>query len=629
MCALAEGVPFSRTCYSTAESGQDIVSSTRATRAFLKGPLSFIVRCLTMRRRATQLENLETKIEHLVNALSSKQAQQNGSMNVGRPISSRSPPSDQTSPLTQPSERSNTQGSYADTSLSPTITSTTSPNDVAMVNINDTELCPRIRGADVVSQQPLQSMQQALNISLTEAEALLRRYQRLLAQNMPFVKLRPDTSVQQLWLDKPLLLHAIVTVAHYHDLPRQQAMVKNLIRDISERLLINSEKTIGNLQGILVFINWYHCHIFWAGQLTNLLHLAMALTVDLAIDRSPAMLDHLKPAALKNANERCHNNRAPTLEDHRALAGTYYMSATMSASFKKLEAMKYSKYLDDVLSTLQHKKEYDSDLHLVQICRLQHFMDDALGNEMTSVPTSVQIRAFQAELSQLRNTDPCPSANNKPLRMQYLTAEIAVWEVALSDVLDNKAKVLRPHLESLHQCIQSIKALIDVFFAISAPMYWTIAHASFGHFAHCLIILFKLVNLDIDGWDFKDFNELLDFRRVCDEAAQRYDESTTLGPEGEDLNNDTFTKWSFRLRWMKQMCDAKYAPEDGAEATKTAAVGGQSAVATPGVQQPTPPDDVLSGDFFNYLDDNFWQSFAGEVDTGFMDQPMMPFWRMS
>lgn len=39
-------------------------------------------------------------------------------------------------------------------------------------------------------------------------------------------------------------------------------------------------------------------------------------------------------------------------------------------------------------------------------------------------------------------------------------------------------------------------------------------------------------------------------------------------------------------------------------------------------QQPTPPDDVLSGDFFNYLDESFWQSFAGDYELGFPEMAM-------
>lgn len=34
-------------------------------------------------------------------------------------------------------------------------------------------------------------------------------------------------------------------------------MVKQMMRDVSERILINGEKSLDILQGIIVFVNWY------------------------------------------------------------------------------------------------------------------------------------------------------------------------------------------------------------------------------------------------------------------------------------------------------------------------------------------------------------------------------------
>lgn len=93
---------------------------------------------------------------------------------------------------------------------------------------------------------------QALGVTMSEAEILLDRFQRLMAPGLPFVVIAPDATAQKLYAQKPLLLHTIVTVTYFHDLPKQQVMVKNLMRDVSERVLMNNEKNIGVLQGILV-----------------------------------------------------------------------------------------------------------------------------------------------------------------------------------------------------------------------------------------------------------------------------------------------------------------------------------------------------------------------------------------
>lgn len=135
---------------------------------------------------------------------------------------------------------------------------------------------------------------------MSEAEILVDRFRRLMAHTFPFVILPQNARASQLSIDKPLLLHSIVTVTYFHDFPRQQMMLKHLMRDISERVIINNEKSIDILQGILVLVAWYHPHVFTSQQSTNLLHLAQALTVDLQIDRAPFQCaQDIKQAAAK------------------------------------------------------------------------------------------------------------------------------------------------------------------------------------------------------------------------------------------------------------------------------------------------------------------------------------------
>ena len=93
---------------------------------------------------------------------------------------------------------------------------------------------------------------QSIGTSLMQAEILLDRYRRLLAPEMPFVVIPSHVTAQHLYTDKPLLLRAIVTVTYFHNLPEQRRMVKMMMRDVSERVLLNNEKNIGIIQAILV-----------------------------------------------------------------------------------------------------------------------------------------------------------------------------------------------------------------------------------------------------------------------------------------------------------------------------------------------------------------------------------------
>lgn len=93
-------------------------------------------------------------------------------------------------------------------------------------------------------------------MSLSDASILFYRYMRLMAPSMPFVVVPDGTDPWELAEQKPFLMQVITTVAYFHDLPKQQVMVKDLMRKISEKLLMRNEKSLEVLQGILVLIAW-------------------------------------------------------------------------------------------------------------------------------------------------------------------------------------------------------------------------------------------------------------------------------------------------------------------------------------------------------------------------------------
>jgi len=322
--------------------------------------------------------------------------------------------------------------------------------------------------------------------------------------------------------------------------------------------------------------------------------------------------------------------RIPTMAERRALAGVFYLTSVLASSFKKIDALDYSKYLDDSVNALEQAREYESDLFLAQIVRLQHLAEETHSAETPSAPMQIYIRAFKADLDKLKQMDQCQD-QNVYLKMQYLASEILVWEMSLNDLLESKAKPLRTHLDNLYRCIEAIKAFIDVYFSISSNYYLTMPFSAFGHFAHAFIALTRLASLEIEGWDMRAMTGTLNFATVIEEAAIRFDGAATSSPDGLQVNNEVFSKWAARVRWMKQIYEAKFTQPDGPERVVEGheALGSfmrspghyssDGAGATAGAQQPTPPDDVLSGDFFNYLDENFWSSFGTDAELGFPD----------
>jgi hypothetical protein len=378
--------------------------------------------------------------------------------------------------------------------------------------------------------------------------------------------------------------------------------------------------------------------VFWGQQLTNLFHLAIAMAVDLGIDRLPTNCPDFK-----NASAKAMRGPAPdtsttttTLEECRTLAGVFYLTSMLGSSFKKIDGLTYTKFLDDCLTRLIAAKEYDSDLRLVQMVRLQRLAEETHTTEIASAPVQMYIKAFEADLERLKQNDPCRGMpEHSFLKMQYLTSEVLIQEISLSAVQENGSEPIRNYMDGLYRCVESVKALLAEFYNWPTNTYLTLPFSVFGQFAHAFICLVRLASLENEGWDMAR-SLVIDFPAFIEEAAVRYDQSTKSSPDGMPANNDSFAKWAHRLRWMKGIFEAKFvkqpeasnaATEERADSVRSSLYTPQdtygSSAVTPSVQQPTPPDEVFSAEFFNYLEDaDFWNSFGAGYNIGFADMDM-------
>lgn len=85
----------------------------------------------------------------------------------------------------------------------------------------------------------------------------------------------------------------------------------------------------------------------------------------------------------------------------------------MALGFGRIESMRYTKYMQECLTTLESEEEYSTDVMLVFLVRIQHLTErisqlnspDSPTEEVVGVPTapmSAYVSAFQAELDRIR-----------------------------------------------------------------------------------------------------------------------------------------------------------------------------------------------------------------------------------
>lgn len=357
----------------------------------------------------------------------------------------------------------------------------------------------------------------------------------------------------------------------------------------------------------------------------------MSLVADLNIDRAPDSCEKFRLANGSNAMVPPFSN-----EERRAFLGAYYLTSMMSTSFKKLSALKWSPWMTDCAETLDKEAEYESDAYLVATVRIQHLMEDVMAVEAFEAPMRYVANSYEADLDRI----PTPSLSGRAKLLseqQIASARVAIWTNSLTGLAESKSKngsELRQRLDGLWRCVQAVHAYFELYLAMPADIFLTLPFQTFGQSVLASVTLLRLATLEVDGWDPAALREDINYSTIVGETMRQFEAVESARPDGIQVNNDSFTKWASKLRYMKNLYDQRY--PSGASGhvpvVPDVSAGGRQwprdvplqqqqqqqqtsryGAAEPAVQQqPTPSEDWSANPsaVFTYFDDAFWNSFS-------------------
>lgn len=153
------------------------------------------------------------------------------------------------------------------------------------------------------------------------AYRLVRKFQESFVWSFPFVVI--DTDGPTLRQQEPFLFHAILTVTANDTPPIQHDLSESFRRELG-RLVEYARKSLGILQGLLVYGGWYHGFYHPASQqLSTVVQLCVAMVQDLGYSTP------LKRRPGKFSASECSifNRPSGSLSEKRAFLGTWYLSA--------------------------------------------------------------------------------------------------------------------------------------------------------------------------------------------------------------------------------------------------------------------------------------------------------------
>jgi len=89
-----------------------------------------------------------------------------------------------------------------------------------------------------------------------EADYLIEVFRTQIALQFPFVVIPPDISARDLCTNNPFLYRTVMVVASCKNVARQIVLRNDFTSDLCEKVLIESQKSLDILQGLLVFVAW-------------------------------------------------------------------------------------------------------------------------------------------------------------------------------------------------------------------------------------------------------------------------------------------------------------------------------------------------------------------------------------
>ncbi|KAE8370355.1 hypothetical protein BDV27DRAFT_79170 [Aspergillus caelatus] len=198
-------------------------------------------------------------------------------------------------------------------------------------------------------------------LTLAQCNRLLDKFRTVKMPQFPFVIITDSMNAISLRQEYPFLLVAIMTVSSEDRPALQKDLDHEVKRTVSTRIIMNNERNIDLLLGLLVYTAWYHYH--WESMLPHMymfLQITVTMVADLGLDRQPNFTMRNIAASLGRPNSAHQRLASDSATGKRALLGTFYL-CSVSSLFRQQLFMKHTDWINQCCDSLMKSPEFPSD----------------------------------------------------------------------------------------------------------------------------------------------------------------------------------------------------------------------------------------------------------------------------
>ncbi|KAH9219738.1 hypothetical protein DL95DRAFT_404483 [Leptodontidium sp. 2 PMI_412] len=339
-------------------------------------------------------------------------------------------------------------------------------------------------------------------VTLKQAEDLLLTY-RAKASFFPFVKVAPEATVPSLSRTSPFLLLAILTSASIQDPLLHHQIDHEFKRVLSSKVLLQGQRSLDFLQGLLVYIAWYPVHVNPRDTTSfTYMNLAISLLTDLGLDREAPITKTDGAVTSTDLVEGDHFTAAA----RRTYLGCYYMSSaaesffpTIKSGFRKPSNREYRDLLDmdsEGLMGEEFSTEIGSTVKLQRICELMGDMNSlprpAIDSRMEALNDEVNTQMFLGKLQEWQNSTP-ENVKNQATFMEIVVygQPLGFFRMPYRDFLRDTG--YRPmNIAHLMSCLNACKKYFDYLLSLPESMYLQFTSIHWGYVVHATVAMSRL-----------------------------------------------------------------------------------------------------------------------------------------
>ncbi|KAK6832954.1 hypothetical protein PG987_007648 [Apiospora arundinis] len=397
-------------------------------------------------------------------------------------------------------------------------------------------------------------------LSYADAEAILQTFRTKRLRHFPILYIPPEMDAQVLQRERPFLWMCIRAVCS-RSVKEQNALADRIRQILAKRVIVDCDRDLDLLQGLLVFLGW--CAYFSYGKpfLCTLCNMAISIAFDLRITRCA------REDMIANSHMNCFTaytwrnlpkglNIPPFSNETRRALLACFIICTNICSFMKFDVVQWSPSLSDCMTKLAETHETQADEILIALAKIARVSEDVArtykgpeDREKAASP-SIFVKAYLDSLEQVKRELTPDVLQDDLVTTNIQSTKILIYELATyhqPPAVYSGFEYRR--IEYLHSCLQATKSYLDKFHTLDAAAIPVCCSSVLFHFACTMKVLYRLLLLEDPGWDRVDARKECDIIYHLEQAASKFEQAHLAAEiDNEDSEGDLFKRGAIALR---------------------------------------------------------------------------------